>query len=160
MAFATHDEFLFDALDEDLRVASQPTPELFAKVIAKACSRVPALRSAGRAAGIGRLIESGAWTDSALALAELELPLWKVRRVAYEGGEWFCSLSRAPYLPVEYDDSVDASHAVLPLAILRTVVEARRRTSAERQSAGKSSDALRSVPPLASAFTLCCDNFA
>jgi hypothetical protein len=48
---------------------------------------------AGKAARIDQLIKAGAWSDAALTLIELELPAWKVRRLVYEDGEWFCSLS-------------------------------------------------------------------
>ena len=30
------------------------------------------------------MIQSGAWTDATLALIDLELPMWQVRRIAYE----------------------------------------------------------------------------
>jgi len=160
MALVAEREVLLDRLDEELRTALQPTPRLFAKVIGVVCSRLAVLRMSGKAGGIGRLIESGAWTDSALALVELELPLWKIRRVVYESGEWFCSLSRTPNLPIEFDDSIDASHPVLALAILRSLVEARRATGAQRQSAP--SEKAQDLTPLAatSVDTVCCDNFA
>ena len=59
-----------------------------------------------------------AWNDAALALVELELPAWKLRRLVHENGKWHCSLSRHPNLPVALDDTATASHEVLPLAIL------------------------------------------
>jgi hypothetical protein len=140
MAFAADQEVLFDRLDDELRSASQPTPELFAKVIASVCTRIPVLASSGKTIGIGRLIESGAWTDSALALVEFELPMWKVRRLVYEDGEWFCSLSQQPNLPLELDDGVDASHDVLALAILRAFCRGAPQdvshTSSDIESAG------------------------
>jgi hypothetical protein len=157
MAFTADYEVLFDRLDEELRLASQPAPDLFAKVIVSVCTRIPVLAQSGKTAGIERLIDSGAWTDSALALVGLELPMWKVRRLVHEDGEWFCSLSRRPELPVELDDSVDASHDVLALALLRAFIEARRRTSPKDQTASTSR-----VPQLLSvaAGAICCDNFA
>ena len=94
-----------------------------------ACTRLPAVK----ATRIDQLIEAGAWGEAALALIELELPAWKLRRLVYEDGQWLCSLSRQPNLPVALDDTADASHEVLPLAILRAFVEARRRTSAMRE---------------------------
>jgi hypothetical protein len=155
MAFTVDHEILFDRLDEELRLASRPVPDLLAKVVASVCSRIPVLARSGKAVGIDRLVESGAWTDSALALIELELPMWKVRRLAYESGEWFCSLSQQPNLPLELDDSVDASHEVLALAILRAFVEARRKTSVARQAIPRA-QRLSAVP----AGAICCDNFA
>ena len=74
------------------------------------------------------MVEAEAWTDAALALIEMELPGWKLRRLAYEDGEWICSLSSQPYLPAQIDDTADSNHEVLALALLSAFVEARRRT--------------------------------
>ena len=54
------------------------------------------------------------------------MPGWKLRRLICENGEWFCSLSRQPNLPAALDDTADASHDVLPLAILLAFGGARR----------------------------------
>jgi len=105
---------------------------------------------------LDQLIEAGAWSDAALALIELELPAWKLRRLVYEDGEWFCSLSKQPNLPVAIDDTADARHEVLPLAILSAFVEARRGTSAARET---SSPIVPRVQPT-SGIVICCDNFA
>jgi hypothetical protein len=145
-----------DALQEQLRRAHGLTPDLIFNVIADACTRLPVLKRAGKAARINQLIEAGAWNDAALALVELELPAWKLRRLVYEDGEWHCSLSRQPNLPVALDDTADASHEVLPLAILSAFVEARRRASAMRETS------LQTVPHVrpTSGYAICCDNFA
>ena len=101
------------------------------------------------------MIEAGAWRNAALALIELELPAWKLGSLVYENGEWLCSLSRQPNLPEALDDTADASHEVLPLAILSAFVEARRRTSAMRETN------LQTVPQVrrTSGHAICCDNF-
>ena len=155
MALAADHEVLFDRLDEALRLAAEPAPGLFAKIIGSACVRIPVLGKSGKANKIDRLLEAGAWTDAALALIELELPAWKVRRVVYENGGWLCSLSRQPNLPVEIDDTVDASHDVLPLAILRAFVETRRRICVADRT-------ISTVPWLSWVrdTAICCDNFA
>jgi hypothetical protein len=154
MAVAADYDVIADRLDEELRTTPRPTRELFAKVVAGVCTRIPSLVKAGKSVGIERLIESGAWADSALALLELELPMWKVRRLVHESGEWFCSLSRQPNLPVELDDSIDVSHEVLALAILRAFIEARRRNNVSPLRAVTVPD-LSSMP----VGTICCDNF-
>ena len=64
-----------------------------------ACRRVP--DRIGKVARIRRLVDDKAWTEAALALLELELPAWKLRRLAFEDGEWFCSLSTRPSCPIE-----------------------------------------------------------
>jgi hypothetical protein len=109
--------------DDRLRDAPQVTVELMSEILAETRRRLP---SVGReAARVERLIQSGAWTDAALALIELELPLWQVRRIAYDEGEWYCALSRDRELPDWLDRSVEAHHADLPLAILSAFVGAR-----------------------------------
>ena len=145
-----------DALEAQLRRAATLTPELMSNVIADACTRLPVMKRSGKAARIDQLIEAGAWSDAALALIELELPAWKPRRLVYEDGEWLCSLSRQPNLPMALDDTADASHEVLPLAILTAFVEARRRASAMRETR------LQTVPPVrrTSGYAICCDNFS
>src|ERR1700685_417664 len=104
MAFGADCAILFDRLDEELRGAPALVPGLFAKVIACACSRLPALQAAGPDARLDRLIAAGAWTDAALALVELELRAWSVRRLVCDDGQWLCSLTRQPNLPAVLDD--------------------------------------------------------
>jgi hypothetical protein len=144
-----------DRLDEELRLARSPMPDLFSDVVETTCRRLPVLKESSLVARFKRLIEAGAWTDAAIALVELEIPDWKVRRVVCEGGEWVCSLSRQSNLPMALDDTVDASHQTLPLAILRAFVEARRGSAVAPL-------AIFTVPPVqpASEPWICCDNFS
>jgi hypothetical protein len=155
MAFAADWVVLYDRLDDELAIAPQPATNLFSKIIAAACTRIPILNKPGKATKIDRLIEAGAWTDAALALIEAELPAWKLRRLVCENGEWFCSLSRQPNLPTNLDDSADAVHQELPLAIMRAFVEARRKDSIPSVSVSE-------VPQRrhTTGNVVCCDNFA
>ena len=102
------------------------------------------------------MIGSGAWTDAVLALLELELPQWQVRRIAYDEGEWYCALSRARELPEWLDQSIEARHADLPLALLCAFVDAQRIT------APSSRTSVPTVPRDANVLyePACCDNFA
>jgi hypothetical protein len=59
-------------------------------------------------------------------VGRLELPLWQVRRIAYDEGEWYCALSRERELPDWLDQSIETRHADLSLAILSAFVEAQR----------------------------------
>ena len=111
--------------DDRLRDAPEVTAELMSEILAETCVGSPSVRRRGESARLERLIQSGAWTDAALALIELELPLWQVRRIAYDEGEWYCALSRDRELPDWLDQSVEAHHADLPLAILGAFVSAR-----------------------------------
>ena len=155
MSFGSDQAVLLDRLDEAVRFAPQPTHDLVAKILAGACSRIPVLNKAGKAAGIDRLVESGAWADAALTVIALELPDWTLRRLIREDGQWHCSLSRQPNLPIDLDDTADASHEVMPLAILLAFLQARRRTASAAQS-------VPAVPlaDLTSAALICCENFA
>jgi hypothetical protein len=153
MAFATDFKIPFGRLRERLCNVSESRADPFAEIAAGSRRGVPVFDKAGKASRVDQLVKAGAWTEAALALIELELPDWKVRRLAYEDGEWRCSLSRHPNLPLALDDSVSASHEILPLAILQAFVEA-------RQSIG-ACGATSPVPQIRSAgeIPICCDNF-
>jgi hypothetical protein len=113
-------------LVDRLRDAGTVTAALMYEIIGKACRRFPSQGQSGKTARVERLIQSGAWTDAALALIDLELPQWQVRRLAYDDGEWFCALSRQRELPDWLDQSIEARHPDLSLAILSAFVEAQR----------------------------------
>jgi hypothetical protein len=153
MLFDPKYEEQLDVLEERLHQAHAFTPDLISDVITKACTRF-ATHGATSIARVNRLIEAGAWTDAALAMVELELPSWKLRRLIHEDGEWLCSLSQQPNLPVALDDTAEASHQVLPLAILGAFVEARQRTDAMFET----SQAVHQIRPT-SGYAVCCDNF-
>src|SRR6202166_4819920 len=135
MAFAADHVVLLARLDDELQAAPEAARAVFAKIIGSVCSRIPILSKSGKTARMERLIESGAWTDAAIALIESEMPGWKLRRLVYENDEWFCSLSRQPNMAADLDDSADATHQVLPLAILRAFIEARRRSKVATDAA-------------------------
>ena len=133
-----------DLLDRELHVAPAVTALLFRKVIASgACTRLSALRQMGK------------WTDAAITLIGFELPSWSVRRLVCEDGEWLCSLSRQPNLPIFLDELAEGSHAVLALAVLRAFVAARCRSAATQQVAAPVPLALPRP-----AYVFCCDNLA
>lgn len=103
--------------------AKAVTQPLMRDIIDHACWRFPSLGQSERTARIMRLVDAEAWADAALALMELELPMWQVRRIAYDGGEWHCALSRERELPEWLDAAVEARHADLALALLSAFVE-------------------------------------
>jgi hypothetical protein len=144
------------ALNERLRDAAGATPQLLKELIDAACRRFPSMAQNAKTTRIERFIRSGAWTDSALALIDLELPQWQVRRIAYDEGEWHCALSRQRELPDWLDQSIEARHEDLALAILCAFVEARRISASSIRpsvpSVTSSSDALAEI--------VCSDNYA
>jgi hypothetical protein len=136
-------------------VAPAVTALLFRKVIESgACTRLPSLRQMRKTIALDRAIEAGAWTD-AITLIGFELPNWSVRRLFCEDGEWLCSLSRQPNLPIFLDEPAEASHAVLALAVLRAFIVAHCRSAATQRVTA-------SVPQVLPqpSFVFCCDNFA
>jgi hypothetical protein len=141
-------------LTERLRDAHAVTGALLSEVIGQTCRRFPSAGQFDKTARIEQLIESGAWTDAALALIDLELPMWQVRRIAYDDGEWYCALSRERELPDWLDRSIEARHADLALAILSAFVDVQRLSApASRPSVPTVS---RDADPL---YVVCCDNF-
>src|ERR1700704_1070629 len=113
-------------LGDRLRNAYAVTAEFLSEIISQTCRRFPSASQSGKTARIERLIQSGAWTDAALALIDLELPQWQLRRIAYDEGEWHCALSRERELPDWLDQSAEGRHADLALAILSAFVGAER----------------------------------
>ena len=143
-------------LGDRLRDAYCVTAEFLSDIINATCRRFPSQDHSAGTARVERLIQSAAWTDAALALLEMELPLWQVRRIAYDQGEWYCALSRQRELPDWLDQSVEARHADLALAILSAFVEARRINAPSSRT---------SVPAVRQDATalyepVCSDNFA
>jgi|SRR5262245_17246580 len=156
MLFDPKHDISLERLARDARLAPAPTRDLFIKVSTLACPRTQLLRTAGKTRRLDQLIEAGAWTDAATTLIGLELPGWQLRRAACDGGEWICSLSRQPNLPADVDDTVDASHEVLALAILGAFVEALRRTNSKCNAAATVVPRIK----LSTGHAACCDNFA
>src|SRR6202790_1491408 len=147
-----------DALDLGDRLGSAPavTAELMARIIGEMCRRFPSTGQSDKTARIEQLIGSGAWTDAALALIDLELPLWQVRRIVDDAGEWYCALSRERELPDWLDRSIEARHEDLALSILSAFVEV------QRSVPPSSKPSVPTVPRAAKALSppICADNFA
>ncbi|WP_162006173.1 hypothetical protein [Bradyrhizobium betae] len=111
------------SLSQQLRAAPTMTRPLMLDIIDNACRRFPSLGQNERTARVVRLVDAEAWADAALALIELELPMWQVRRIAYDEGEWHCALSRERELPDWLDAAVEAHHVDLAIALLSAFVE-------------------------------------
>lgn len=144
-----------DQVSHALHQAHGLTPALFSRVLTNVCTRFPVPARASHTERLAQLVLAEAWTEAALFLIELELPLWRLRRLIYDGGEWMCSLSRHPGVPIEIDDAADGRHVTRPIAILLSLVEAKRLVTATK---------LVRVPPVprvrpTMAYPFCCDNF-
>jgi hypothetical protein len=154
LALSKHPDL--DRLDERLCDAPAVTSDLMTELIGETCRRVPPMGHSEKTARIERLIQTEAWTDAALALINLELPQWQVRRIAYDDGEWHCALSRQRELPEWLDQSIEAHHVDLPLAILSAFI------GAQRISVPASRTSVPTVPREANALyePVLSDNFA
>ncbi|MBR1088044.1 hypothetical protein JQ621_11280 [Bradyrhizobium manausense] len=111
------------SLGDRLRNAQGMSGPLMREIIDQACRRFPSLGPSERTARLARLIDAEAWVDAALALMELELPLWHVRRIAYDEGEWHCALSRERELPDWLDAAVEGCHGELAIALMSAFLE-------------------------------------
>ena len=127
----------------ELADLSPAAASMFA-VIAGGSRAYAPIGSASRSARLTRVADAGAWTEAALALVELELPRWHVRRLEHDGDEWYCTLSLYPRAPREFDDAVDGRGPLLPLAILDALLEAHRRSLSEANS--RPPDSSQSTP--------------
>jgi hypothetical protein len=143
-------------LGDRLSTTRSVTPELVAEVIDLACRRFPSAGQTAKTARIEQLIDARAWTDVALALIDLELPLWHIRRIGYDAGEWHCALSRQRELPDWLDQAIEGRHADLTLAILCAFVEAQAASAALSRPSVPT--VVRKLNPLHD--PVCCDNFA
>ena len=140
-------------LSDRIHDASMATIALLREIIDTGWHTSPGQNA--RTARIERLLGAGAFVEAALALIDLELPEWRLRRIAYDGGEWYCTLSRARELPDWLDQSIDAHHHDLALAILAAFVEA------QSASAPKSRPSVPTVRRESNVlFAQMCDNFA
>jgi hypothetical protein len=146
-------ERLAEILDQ-LRASEILTADLLTSVATMVCGR-SSMPDRSTPARINSLVAAGARVDAALALIDSELPQWKLRRLAYDDGQWHCALSRQRELPEWLDQAIETSHPDCAAAILTAVVEA------VRQGALAENAHIRSVPrmPLRREDLICCDNF-
>jgi hypothetical protein len=155
MTLSPTNTYEFAELCDRIHDAAAATAPLVREVIGAACRRFPSRGQIAKTERIERLLGAGALAEAALALIDLELPQWQVRRIAYDGGEWYCALSRERELPEWLDQAIEGRHQDLALAILAAFVDAQAlsATGSEPHSAsGRSANALY-IP-------MFCDDFA
>lgn len=145
-----------DRFEDRLHNAAVVNADLFAGILTTSCHRLAAMRHSKQARKLEQLLNAGAWTDAALALIELELPQWQVRRIAYDEGRWYCGLSRQRELPEWLDQSIETHHANLALAILGAYNAAFHQLEAPKEQ----STPLGMQMPATAYEPLCCENFA
>jgi hypothetical protein len=109
MLFNPEHEDRLGQLTDQFRRAPALTPDLMTNVITGSGTRRAVPNGAGGATRIDQSVDAGAWIDAAFSLIEIGLPAWTLRRLVYEDGQWFCSLSRHPNLPTELHELRDPS---------------------------------------------------
>jgi len=105
----------FAGAQREHRVTDDVTRERMAEILDVICRRAPFLWQVR--------FYACAWTDSAPALIELEVPVWHIQRIVYGTGDWHCALSRQREFPDWLDQAVKSGHANLELAHLSTFVK-------------------------------------
>jgi len=153
---AVFDHYNPAELKQRLDAFDEVTRELMMEIVDEGCRRIPLLGQRERTAKLARLIDAEAWADAALLLLELELPLWQVRRIVYDDGEWYCALSRERELPEWLDQSIEARHSNLTLALLCAFAEAQALAAVTTKPSVPCVP--RAVDPLW--VPVCCDNFS
>jgi hypothetical protein len=98
----------YDPANDRIHHADAVTGDLVVEIIDNTCRRFPSIGQTEKTARIERFIGAEAWTETALALIDLELPQWQIRRIVYDEGEWHCALSRQRELPEWLDESIEA----------------------------------------------------
>jgi hypothetical protein len=121
---------VLDQLNDRVRRVRAVSADLMLHLIEATSAHLPEMNGTRKAAVVHRLIKCRARTNAALALLEIELPQWKLRRLVFEDGKWLCSLSRQINMPPALDDGVEATHSVMPLAILGAVASPQNRVRA------------------------------
>jgi hypothetical protein len=129
----------FAKLLERIHDATMASSPLLRDIIRAACRRFPSIGQIAKTERIECLLDAGALAETALALIDLELPQWQVRRIAYDGGEWYCALSRERELPDWLDQAIEGRHEDLALAIVVAFVEAQALAAAESEPSVPSS---------------------
>jgi hypothetical protein len=149
-----------EQLAKRISLAAEPSRSLIDGIVAE-CPRFNVLQQTGKVGHFDAWCKSGAWLEAAFALLAGELPKWSLRRLVKDGGVWFCSLSRSPNMPIEFDDMVEASHEDMALAILLALVEARRIVSVATPVTGVTSDIKATSDIIGDGcYRMSCDNFA
>lgn len=138
---------------DQVRSADHASVDLVSMIAAEVPRHV-ANGSMPLSAHLQELIAAGAWTEVALALITSELPQWKLRRLAYDEGEWHCTLSPQREFPEWLDDGIETRHENLSLALFKGLVEAARQQPVETSAP--------TVPRIRikQQDAICCDNFA
>ena len=116
-----------------------------------------ALNQSDKLLRANQLTKVGAWVDATLAVLDLELPSWQLRRLQLEDGLWICSLSQRPQSPLMHDDMAEAQHEDLIWAVVGAMVEAHRLSVPRRPTATKIAAQVRCKP---TGIPLDCDDFA
>ena len=134
--------------------ATETTPGLMSQVVDAAGARLRLFNRGSRVVQqLNGSISAGAWLDAALLLLAIERPGWTMRRLIHDDGQWHCSLSRTPNIPIEFDDTIESPHPDPALAIVLGIL-------AEREENAAAIPSNREASSSGSVVVACCDNFS
>lgn len=138
---------------DQVRFATRPSTDLVS-AIASEISHDDTNGSVRIPAEIARLIAADAWIDTALGLIAREMPQWKLRRLAYDDGEWHCTLSHLREFPEWLDDGIETHNQDIALALFHGLVEAALQQPVKARPPTAPRIRINPLNPI------CCDNFA
>src|SRR5262249_44036731 len=116
-----------------LRDACEADARVIAEVIGATCRRFPSLGQSEKTARVAQLIAAGAWTDAALALIDLELPLWHIRRLAMTRANGIARCRASASFPI---GSINASRRGMQTWRSRSSVLSSKPSVSARRKAG------------------------
>lgn len=131
----------FASIAQGMRRTERASADLVQSIVAKMYPNIQELPVAFTR--VRKLIAAKALTEAMLALIDCELPQWKLRRLAYDEGEWHCALSRQRELPEWLDQSVESSHKDLTLAIALACIEVLNSDDVKTRPMGRTIPAIR-----------------
>lgn len=143
-----------DDIERELINCSAMSPEILRRLVGCACVRLPKSVGTKDPSLFWRLINFGAWTDGAMLLIHLEMPPWRLRRLVQEEGQWLCSLSREPFLPMEIDETVQGRHENEAVALFLAFLHLRQNPPEPKED-----QCPQPSDPQSKGTSMCCDNF-
>jgi hypothetical protein len=109
-------------LRNEISQAPAATSALVSAALDLMGARCAAPHGEARTQQVRALIDAHAWTDAALAIADLDRSR-TIRHLVHEDGEWHCGIGSQWAVPDWLDDTAAFSHPVLALAILGALID-------------------------------------
>ncbi|HEY1541734.1 MAG TPA: hypothetical protein VGG01_04950 [Xanthobacteraceae bacterium] len=109
-------------LHNEISQAPAATSALVSAALDLVGARCAVPHGMARTQRVRALIDAQAWTDAALAIADLDRSR-TIRHLVHEDGEWRCAIGSPWAVPDWLGDTATFSHPVLALAILGALID-------------------------------------